>query len=99
MKNTITVDDLWKSIEKSNNNGKEFVSVSKIISDLISEMVIVRNKKNLTQRQLAEMTGIKQSKIERIEKMQVIPRIDTLAKIFFHLGISLSIEDNIKRRK
>jgi ribosome-binding protein aMBF1 (putative translation factor) len=94
MKNSITVNELWKNVENSVDN-KENVAISTMISDLISQMVIVRNKKNLTQRQLAEITGIKQSVIEKIEKLQEIPRIDTLAKIYYHLGISLTMEEKV----
>jgi predicted transcriptional regulator len=93
MKNAILVEDLYKSIEKSNDKGKETFAISTMTSDLISKMVIVRNKKNLTQKQLAEITGIKHSEIARMEKLQVMPRIDTLAKIFYYLGISLSMEE------
>ena len=49
----------------------------------------------LTQRQLAEKCGIKQSAIARIERIQVIPRLDTLLKIAKCLECTISIDNVI----
>lgn len=51
-----------------------------------------RNEQNLTQSELAERTGIRQSNISRIEKGQALPSISTLCKIARGLGKQLQIK-------
>ena len=51
-----------------------------------------RNEQNLTQSELAERTGIRQSNISRIEKGQALPSISTLCKIARGLGKRLQIK-------
>lgn len=50
-----------------------------------------RNEEHLTQSELAERTGLRQSNISRIEKGQSMPSIATLAKIAQGLGKRLEI--------
>lgn len=57
------------------------------IGDEISN---VRKKRGLTLRQLSEMTGVSITTIHRIEKGQVSPRADTVAKLGSSLGLKLS---------
>jgi transcriptional regulator with XRE-family HTH domain len=45
----------------------------------------------MTQAQLAEATGLKQSAIARIEGARVIPRIDTIYLLVKTLGLKLDI--------
>ena len=51
-----------------------------------------RSEQNLTQPELAERTGIRQSNISRIEKGQAMPSISTLNKIAHGLGKQLQIK-------
>ena len=59
--------------------------------DLIVKLIETRQEKGITQKQLAEMTGIKQSNIARLENLSAIPKIDTLLKILEPLGCTLAI--------
>ena len=45
----------------------------------------------MSQRDLAEKAGMKQSAIARIEKMKVSPSVDTLNHLLFQLGYRLKI--------
>ena len=45
----------------------------------------------MTQRDLAEASGLKQPAIARIESMRSVPRVDTLLKLLVPLGYTLSI--------
>lgn len=56
---------------------------------LIRQIVEARESKNISQRQLAEMSGVKQSAIARLESMKATPRIDTLFKLLVPLGYTL----------
>lgn len=59
--------------------------------DLIGKMIKAREEKGLSQRELAELSGVKQPAIARVESMRTTPQIDTLFKILTPLGYTLSI--------
>lgn len=54
---------------------------------------MARKKEHLSQRQLAELAGVKQSFIARLEgeKMSYLPRLDTLRHIFEALGYETNL--------
>lgn len=58
---------------------------------LIGKMIEAREEKGLSQRDLAELSGVKQPAIARLESMKATPQIDTLLKILAPLGYTLSI--------
>ncbi len=86
--------DIFESV-KFTNEEKEYLENLDKVSDLIMVMVARRVELNMSQRDLALKSGIKQPMIARIEKMSSIPRIDTLIKLFSALGLELST--NIER--
>ena len=58
---------------------------------LIRKLVEAREAKGLSQRDLAERSGVKQPAIARLESMKSTPQIDTLFKVLSPLGYTLSI--------
>lgn len=58
---------------------------------LIGKMIEAREQKGLSQRDLAELSGVRQPAIARLESMKSTPQIDTLFKILAPLGYTLSI--------
>ena len=83
-----TFDDLW--------DDKEFVSEEERARiefevSLIGKLIEARESKGITQHELAQMTGVKQSAIARLESMKATPQIDTLFKILKPLGYTLAI--------
>jgi DNA-binding XRE family transcriptional regulator len=58
---------------------------------LIGKMIEAREEKGLTQRALAEISGVKQPAIARLESMRATPQIDTLFKILHPLGYTIEI--------
>ena len=52
------------------------------ISSIVTAMVKQRNAMGLSQRELADMCGIPQSSVARIESLKTTPNLDTLLKIF-----------------
>ena len=58
---------------------------------LIGKLIEARETKGLSQRDLAEMCGVKQPAIARLESMKSTPQIDTLFKVLSPLGYTLSI--------
>lgn len=61
-------------------------------SDLIAKIVVERNKKGISQEKLAEMTGLKQSAIARIESCKCVPKITTIQNILLKLDMTLDIK-------
>lgn len=60
--------------------------------DAIRAVIAARLESNMTQKELAQKTGIRQSNISRIESGASSPTIDTLARIAEGLGKQLKIE-------
>jgi len=60
-------------------------------AEIVSKIIKRRAELNITQRSLAEKSGIKQSAIARLEKLDVIPRIDTLERVLRPLGLRMEI--------
>lgn len=81
--------DIFDGLELTAEEKDYYDNADKVI-DIIAQMVSTRIKLNISQRKLAEMTGIKQPMIARIERYDSIPRLDTLVKIASALGITLS---------
>ena len=83
-----TFNDLW--------NDKKFISEEERAKiefevSLIGKLIEARESKGITQHELAQMTGVKQSAIARLESMKATPQIDTLFKILRPLGCTLAI--------
>lgn len=58
---------------------------------LIGKMIEAREKKGISQRKLAELSGVKQPAIARLESMKTTPQIDTILKLLVPLGYTLKI--------
>ena len=59
--------------------------------ELIGKIIEAREAKGLSQRELSEISGVKQPAIARMESMRSTPQIDTLFKVLNPLGYKLSI--------
>lgn len=59
--------------------------------ELIGKVIELRESKGLSQRELAELCGIRQPAIARLESMKTTPQIDTLFRILNPLGYTISI--------
>ena len=60
--------------------------------EAIHAMIAARIENNMTQKQLAEKTGIRQSNISRIENGSSSPTVETLARIAAGMGKRLKID-------
>ena len=59
--------------------------------ELIGKLIEIREAKKLTQKQLAEAAGVKQSAVARLENLKSTPQIDTLFKVLTPMGYRLAI--------
>ncbi len=60
--------------------------------EIIKQIILARNESNMTQKELAERAGIKQSNISRLERGTYNPSLNSLKKIAKGLGKELHIE-------
>jgi len=58
---------------------------------LIGKMIEAREERGISQRELAELSGIKQPAIARLESLRATPQIDTLFKVLYPLGYTIEI--------
>lgn len=63
-------------------------------SQIIDLLIERRKMLNLTQKQLADATGLAQSGIARLESKKTVPQLDTLVKIASALGCVLQLVPN-----
>lgn len=86
----------WKAVRKSLNLTKEDETAIAFEKDLINSIIDIREKKGMSQVELAEKANVKQSQIARFEKAVHSPQINSLIKILYPLGYTLKLE-KIKR--
>jgi ribosome-binding protein aMBF1 (putative translation factor) len=60
-------------------------------ADLLCKCSKTRREKGLSQKQLAEKSGLKQPAVARIESLSTSPRVETLIKLLYPLGYKLAI--------
>jgi len=88
-----TFDDLWNDPNLLTEAEKENIQLK---IDLADKLIEAREQKGISQKRLAEMSGLKQPAIARLERMQTMPQIDTLQKVLKPLGYKLAIvPDNL----
>lgn len=88
MKKYTNFDEMFNDDEYVSPEEREQINFQ---VELIGKIISAREAKGLSQRDLAELTGIKQPAIARMESMKTIPKIDTLFKILAPLGYTLSV--------
>lgn len=59
---------------------------------IISELIAARNNKGITQKELADKIGTKQSAIARLESGNINPSLDLLEKIAAEMGYKLTVQ-------
>ena len=82
-----TFDDLWNASNLTQAEKDEI----QLKIDLVGKLIEAREQKGISQKRLAEMSGLKQPAIARLERMQATPQIDTLFKVLRPLGYTLAI--------
>ena len=71
----------------------EEIAESNLRVALIGELTKARQEKGITQRQLEELSGVKQPIIARIENGTSTPNLNTILKVLAPLGKTLYIGD------
>ena len=84
-----------KSIDDNNNLLMEEIDE---LTAIVSAMIEKRNALGISQRELAQLCGLPQSSIARIESGKTTPKLDTLLKIMHPLGLKIKLV-SISRQK
>jgi len=63
----------------------------KLHTQIMGEIIQARNTKGITQKQLEQISGIKQPQIARIEKGNIHPQINTILRLLNPLGMTLAV--------
>lgn len=80
----------WSDYEKTMFTPEE-IAASNLRVALVEEIINSRQTHGLTQKQLEEMSGVKQPIIARLEKGTTDPQLSTLLKVLAPLGKTLAI--------
>lgn len=84
------IGDCWDDVEKEYFTPEE-IAESDLRVAIIGELIKARKEKGITQKQLEEMTGVKQTAIARMERGTVNPTIETVVKVLAPLGMTLAV--------
>ena len=93
----ITFDDMLNEQLQDPEFRKEYEAIQPEM-DVIRAIVEARNSQNLTQKELAERTGINQADISKIENGTRNPSLNLLKRLADGMGMVLKIEFVPKQR-
>ena len=82
----------WEDVKKEYFTPEE-IAESDLRVALISELINARKEKGFTQRDLEELSGVKQPVIARMENGGSTPNLSTVLKVLAPLGKTLYIGD------
>ena len=88
MKNKLT----WNELEREVFTPEEIAASSARVQ-IISAVIEARKEKGLSQQELADLTGVKQPAIARLENGNISPSVDTLNRLLIPLGKKIAVVD------
>lgn len=88
MKRHTNFNDMFNDPEYFPPEEKEAVNLEAAI---ISKIVEAREESGVSQRELASISGVKQTAISRMETMKTMPQLDTMLKVLVPLGYTLEV--------
>lgn len=83
--------ETWSDFEKELNIDKEDEEAIRIEVELMRAVIKTREEKGLSQKELAEMCGMKQPTLAKLEKGKHSPQVNSLLKILLPMGYTLKI--------
>ena len=82
----------WDEVESELFTPEE-IAASDLRVAMMIELVKARNEKGITQKQLENLSGVRQPVIARMERGATSPQLDTVLKVLAPLGKTLFIGD------
>lgn len=86
-----TWNDYKGYVKAADPEAKQDLEEVEALSQIVSAMVAQRHTLGLSQRDLAEICGLPQSSVARIESFKTTPNLDTLLKIMNALKLKITI--------
>ena len=86
-----TWNDYKDYVKATDPEAKQDLEEVEALSQIVSAMVAQRHTLGLSQRDLAEICGLPQSSVARIESFKTTPNLDTLLKIMNALKLKITI--------
>lgn len=81
----ISVDDVWQELEDGDET--KSVSAGLLVGELVAAIISARHKQKLSQADLAQKMNVSVSCIRRMERLNSMPRIDTVFQAALVLGV------------
>ena len=82
----------WEDFRKEIFTPEEIAESDNRVAIIVA-MIEARREKKLSQEQLEELSGVKQSAIARLESGSQMPSLSTLVKLLTPLGKKLAVVD------
>lgn len=92
MKDISSIGPSWEDVRKRIFTPTE-IAESDLRVALIGELIKARQEKGISQRELEELSGVKQPVIARMENGSTTPNLSTILRILAPLGKTLAIVD------
>lgn len=86
-----TWQDYKKYVKRIDDNNNLLMEEIDELTAVVSAMIEKRNALGISQRELAQLCGLPQSSIARIESGKTTPKLDTLLKIMHPLGLKIKL--------
>ncbi|MBE6741777.1 MAG: helix-turn-helix transcriptional regulator [Ruminococcaceae bacterium] len=86
-----TWEDYKKHVKSIDEESKKDMEEIEELASIVSAIIDKRNAMGLSQRELAQLCGIPQSSVARIETFKTTPNVETLIKIMQPLGLKLTV--------
>lgn len=80
----------WSEVEPEIFSAEE-IRESKLRVAIIGELIKARQEKNISQRELEQLSGVKQPIISRMEAGETSPQLDTVLRVLAPLGMTLAV--------
>lgn len=80
----------WEEVRAEIYTAEE-IRESDIRVSIMSELIKARNERGISQRELEELSGVKQPVISRMEAGATSPHLDTVIKVLAPLGKTLAV--------
>ena len=82
----------WKNVRAELYTAEE-IRESNLRVAIIGELIKARQEKNISQRELEKLSGVKQPIISRMEAGETSPQLDTVLRLLAPLGKTLYVGD------
>ena len=91
-----TFDDMWEELKTESQDNREYFQTAEDLAEVINRLSEERIHQGLSQKELADRCGLKQSAIARMENVKSIPRLDTVLKVANALDLDLRLENKTR---